>query len=341
MVERRALLDSLAALPTRFVGLTADARPDKPALLARMIRTIVDHPGIEDVAEVLRMIDVRAREAQMRGHRFDFIAAYDAEILAPTKAIGLLSAVASLLRPGVQLTLQTKHREIFVATTSVLNRLAAYLTMKACKADVQCNFCHVHCSEVELVTAPPDRTYEALHWIDCAGTIIGADSVIIRRGPDRAGAREAFADLLSDFDAAHSRWLELHGESVVVPWLSPPARALFEIRAREANVPLPRHVQAARAVLRIERVQVRPTLGSLRWSGTMAAQDMAAAWNSMSATGVLSVQELADRVATLEHELEKATNERPTHTVRRFPQPSNNGARARDCLSGCSTSGRS
>lgn len=89
------------------------------------------------------------------------------------------------LRPGVQLVLQTRHPEIFTAATSVLNRLAAYITMKACEARPQHSFEHIHCTDVRIVAPPEESPYEATHWLECSGMTVGAHSVIIRRGPIR------------------------------------------------------------------------------------------------------------------------------------------------------------
>ena len=247
---------------------------------ARMIRTIVTHPGISEIFAHLRSIDERARAADGRGERFDFVAAYDTEILPAIEAIGILGAVAGLLRPGVHLTLQTQHPEMFVVTTSALNRLAAYLMTKVCLRAPQSGFLHLHCADVRVVEPPRDRTYQALYWLDCGGTIVGADSVIVRRGPDRASSRAPFDNVLAGFEAAHTAWLTRHGDATHVPRLSPEARELFEIAAKTANIPLARHVQEARAAIRIETVQVRPIDLRLRWSGTLAPQDMVAAWRN-------------------------------------------------------------
>ena len=219
---------------------------------ARMIRIIVMRPGIGEVFGLLQAIDARAREAELCGHPFDFISAYDSEVMPSIERLGLVPAVSALLRPGVQLTFQTLGKEMFVLATSTLNRLAAYLTIKACELDHQCSFQHVHCADVVSVDAPLNRERDALFWLDCAGTIVGVDSVIIRRGPDRVGVRAPFAALLDGFEKDHKAWLARHGNSTLVPVLSPQARKLFENAARDAHVPLARHIQAARWGLRVE-----------------------------------------------------------------------------------------
>lgn len=203
---------------------------------ARMIATITTHPGIAETFDRLRAIDGAARAAEGRGGRFDLVAVYDAEILPAVEAMGLITAVAGRLRPGVQLVLQTQHAEMFTTATSVLNRLAAYVTMKACLAHPQCGFVHLHCADVQTVAPPLGRTYEAPHWLECNGTIVGADSVIVRRGPDRSAARAPFAHVLSGFEAEHRAWLDLHGDATLVPRLAPEARALFDAQARAKQV---------------------------------------------------------------------------------------------------------
>lgn len=104
---------------------------------AGMIRLISEHPGIAALRPALAAIDVRARAEDAKGARFDFMAAYDTELLQSLTDIGLVAAVAQQLRPGVQLTFQTQHAELFDVSTATLNRLAAYLTIKACAGDAQ------------------------------------------------------------------------------------------------------------------------------------------------------------------------------------------------------------
>ena len=96
---------------------------------AAMIRMIADHPGVAELAGVLASIDIRAREADAGGGRFDFGTAYDDKLLAQLTASGLVAAVAQQLRPGVRLTLQTQHAELFDVSTSTLNRLGRGLIM--------------------------------------------------------------------------------------------------------------------------------------------------------------------------------------------------------------------
>jgi hypothetical protein len=134
---------------------------------AEMIRLIADHPGISDLAGILIDIDTRTRRADADGHRFDFIAVYDAELLAQLTAIGLIAAVGRQVRPGVRLTLQTQHAKMFEVSTSALNRLAAYLTIKACGADPLRKFRHIQCATVRRLAPPRPCPQPAPLWMDC------------------------------------------------------------------------------------------------------------------------------------------------------------------------------
>jgi hypothetical protein len=127
---------------------------------AEMIRLIADHPGISDLAGILIDIDTRTRRADADGPRFDFIAVYDAELLAQLTAIGLIAAVGRQVRPGVRLTLRTQHAKMFEVSTSALNRLAAYLTIKACVRDIQC-------ATVRRLAPPRPCPEPAPLWMDC------------------------------------------------------------------------------------------------------------------------------------------------------------------------------
>jgi len=170
---------------------------------AGMIRLISEHPGIAALKPVLAAIDVRARAEDAKGARFDFMAAYDTELLQSLTDIGLVAAVAQQLRPGVQLTFQTQHAELFDVSTATINRLAAYLTIKACAGDAQRSFRHLQCGVVTRIDAPDPAPVIAPFWLDCAGETVAADAVIVRRGPRREVVRAPFAPHLASFDLTH------------------------------------------------------------------------------------------------------------------------------------------
>jgi hypothetical protein len=165
---------------------------------AGMIRQIVGQPGIESLFDRLDAIDARAQAASDAGHGFNFPAAYDAEIRGELEALGLFDLVANRLRPGVRLTLQTLRPEAFTIETATLNRLAAYLVMRACEAGGQTDFTHVHGTDLALTAPPASPPYEAEFWFRCGGHTFGVDAPIIRHGPGRAAAREPFEPLLGD-----------------------------------------------------------------------------------------------------------------------------------------------
>jgi len=255
---------------------------------AAMIGMIARHPGITELFPVLLAIDGRARTADATGGRFDFKAAYDAELFAQLTAIGLVAAVAQQLRPGVRLTLQTQHAEIFEVSTSTLNRLAAYLTIKACEADVQRSFRHLQCSAVRRREAPvPLPEAAADFWLDCAGETVAADKVIVRRGPLRGVVRGPFAPHLVTYTDTHQEWLARHGEATLVPKLSGAARRMFIEAASTAKIPLAPRLQRCMAQQLPISVQLRRNANRLRWSGAIAPDQLVRAWRDDQAFEII------------------------------------------------------
>ena len=248
---------------------------------AGMIAMISQHPGIDELSGTLMDIDRRARVADAAGERFDFIAAYDDELLGQLNAIGLVAAVAAQLRPGVQLILQTQHAEMFEVSTSTLNRLAAYLTIKACETDAQRTFRHVQCEAVARVQAPePAPEPTADFWLACAGETFAADAVIVRRGPDRNAVRGPFADHLATYAETHQEWLARHGDGTLVPKLPGHARTLFLEAARRAQIPLAPRVQREIAQQLPISVQLRRDAHRVRWSGAIPADQLVRSWST-------------------------------------------------------------
>ena len=246
---------------------------------ATMIRLISEHPGVAELKPILAAIDVRARAEDVKGARFDFMAAYDAELLQRLTDIGLVAAIAQQLRPGVRLTFQTQHAELFDVSTATLNRLAAYLTIKACEGDAQRSFRHLQCGAVRRIHAPDPAAEVADFWLDCAGETVAADAVIVRRGPRRDLVREPFADHLASYDATHKEWLARHGEATLVPKLSSQARGLFKEAARKAAIPLaPRLQRLATHQLPIP-VQLLREGDRVRWSGAVPAEQLVSSWS--------------------------------------------------------------
>ena len=246
---------------------------------AGMIRLISEHPGIAELKPVLTNIDVRARAQDANGARFDFMAAYDAELLQALNDNGLVAAVAQQLRPGVQLTFQTRHAQLFDVSTATLNRLAAYLTIKACAGDAQRSFRHLHCYTVSRIDAPNSAPPGAApFWLDCAGEIVSADAVIIRRGPQRNLVRAPFEAHLGSFDVTHEQWLARHGDATLVPKLSGPARSLFQQAAQKASILSPRLQRLAASQLPIS-VQLVRDGANVRWSGAIRAEQLSQSWS--------------------------------------------------------------
>jgi hypothetical protein len=253
---------------------------------AGMIQLISEHPGIAELKPTLAGIDARARAEDANGARFDFMAAYDAELLTRLIDIGLVAAVAQQLRPGVQLTFQTRHAELFDVSTATLNRLAAYLTIKACSGDPQRAFRHLQCDVVARIDAPNPSPVVAPFWLDCAGETVAADAVIVRRGPQRHAVRAPFAPHLANFDATHKEWLARHGDATLVPKLSAQARSLFKEAARSANILAPRLQRLAANQLPIS-VQLLREGANIRWSGAIAAEQLIRSWSEQQSFEII------------------------------------------------------
>jgi hypothetical protein len=246
---------------------------------AGMIRLISEHPGVARLKPILAAIDERARAEDAKDARFDFMAAYDAELLQLLTDIGLVAAVAQQLRPGVRLTFQTQHAELFDVSTATLNRLAAYLTIKACEGDAQRSFRHLQCRAVTRISAPDRAAEVADFWLDCAGEIVAADAVIVRRGPRRDVVREPFADHLASYDTTHKEWLARHGEATLVPKLSSQSRGLFKEAARKSDLPLAPRLQRLAARQLPIPVQLLREGGRIRWSGAVPAEQLVRSWS--------------------------------------------------------------
>jgi hypothetical protein len=247
---------------------------------AGMIREIVDQPNIKVIAERLEAIDGRALAAFAANAGFDFMASYDAEIRANLEGLGLFDLIANRLRPGVRLTLHTLKPEAFSIETATLNRVAAYLVIRACEAGVQTEFTHIYGDDLAPITAPADATYVAPLWFSCAGLIFGVDAAIIRHGPRRAAARLPFAGLLGDYLNAHKGWLALHGDATLVPSLSGAARQIFMAAARNTHLPMAAHLQRGMAARQPTLVRVQPHGGGLRWSGDLVPDAVGTLWDA-------------------------------------------------------------
>ena len=247
---------------------------------AGMIREIVRQPTIQVVFERLEAIDARARTAFALGDGFDFLGVYEAEILADLQAMGLVDLVAGRLRPGVRLTLQTLKPEAFSIETATLNRVAAYLVIRACQAGGQTEFTHLHGDDLAPAAAPAVPPYAAPLWFTCSGQTFGVDAAIVRRGPGRSAARQPFSDVLGDFDTAHKSWLHLHGDATIVPELSGAARDIFTAAARGIGLPPAAHVQRSLIARQPTLVRVQPAGANLRWSGDLAPDAVGAIWDT-------------------------------------------------------------
>jgi NAD(P)-binding Rossmann-like domain len=249
-----------------------------------MISEIVHQAGIERTFAELQTIDSEAQGAARAGNGFDFLAAYDARVMPALQPLGLLARVRQRLRPGVHIVLQTRGPEVFAIETATLNRLAAYLVIRACESDARAGFKHVRCPGLTGIQSPVPAPYDAPHWFDCGGELVGVDTVIVRHGPGRASVRGPFANVLSEFADAHKAWLLRHGGAIVVPRLSPAARSAFEEAALARGIPPARWLQqemAAHVPLRVG-VQARPE--GVVWSGDVEPDAAQTIWATTART---------------------------------------------------------
>lgn len=246
---------------------------------AGMIREIVRQPNIQVIFDRLEAIDARARAAFALGNGFDFLGVYEAEILADLQAMGLVDLVAGRLRPGVRLTLQTLKPEAFSIETATLNRVAAYLVIRACQTGGQTEFAHLHGDDLAPAAAPAPPPYAAPLWFSCSGQTFGVDAAIVRRGPGRPAAQLPFSEVLGDFYTAHKNWLRLHGDATIVPKLSGAARDDFTAAARCIGLPPAVHVQRSLIARQPTLVRVQPTGANLRWSGDLAPDAIGEIWD--------------------------------------------------------------
>lgn len=249
---------------------------------ANMIRTISTHPGVEELYDSLKTIDAKARATNDPDGRYDFITDYDAQLLTPAVAMGLVSAVRQQLKPGVQLILQTQHAHAFTTRTSALNRFAAWLVIQACNSDAQASFRHVHCAKLKSAGPPDSKPHAAQYWFDCDGTVIGANEVIARWGTGRGAVQQPFANLLDGFKEVHDAWLERHGDATRVPYLSRAAYNLFKQAALAAGISLSQFEARAMAQKLPLRGHVSPSHGAMRWAGQARPETLTQAWDGAS-----------------------------------------------------------
>ena len=245
-----------------------------------MIRLITAHPGIGEITNDLVQIDIRARNALAGGMPFNIYDTYEAEIRDRIEENGLVREVVRRLRPGIQLTLQTDRIEVFNVNTSILNRIAAFATIKACQNTDQCSFTHVPRQNVTRVNPVEGAADQPTYILDCDGVRVEADEVIIRRGPKRGEIRQPFLDILDDYENTHDRWLERHANDTIIPVLSPGARAFFQNRAQVQEIPLSRRL-GRQAIQNLPiTFQLRANGNDILWSGALSKENISEPWDN-------------------------------------------------------------
>lgn len=239
-----------------------------------MIKIITQHSQMDATRAALQDIDKRARAVSPGDSPLNLWAAYEQEILPLVRGNGLVTQIRMQLRAGVKLVLQTNQPEIFSINTSALNRLAVYVTVKACEEIQADSFQHVRCAAVSLNDGPDPEVF----LLDCDGVQISAHEVIVRRGPNRQAVRLPFANIIGPYEAAHKEWLARYGDATLVPTLSKDARAFFVELSRNAGIPPSPRIQ--RAALYPCRFKMTRIGASIHWTGALAKDDFSQIWST-------------------------------------------------------------
>ncbi|WP_128095302.1 ABC-three component system protein [Stenotrophomonas sp. HMWF003] len=263
---------------------------------AGIIKLITQYSGIERLHSALLQIEESARQAQQRGERFDYLSSYDHEIGGEVETMGLLRDIERRLRPGVHLILQTRDANLLNAETSILNRLAAYLTIKACQGSSQAKFEHIHGPDLVKIATPAGATYKAELWFECNGHQFGVDEAVIRRGTDRRGIRGPFVDLLAGYEDAHRTWCDQAGESASVPSLSEKGHEAILAAARKYGIAPAPHVAARHGGRMHRQVRVQSYQGNVRWSGDITSAQAELLWSDFNHNYTIMVSDPPERV---------------------------------------------
>ena len=260
-----ALIDFVAAASANFSHHT-------------LIEAITRYPDIGSISDELLAIDTEARLADTNGEEFDFVGAYDDRIGESVEALGLVNEIDGLLRPGVQLVLQTRDQQPMMVRTAILNRLAAYLVIRACRRPNGRSFRHVVAPVVTPLPVPPAPNAPA-YILQCGAEQIDADKVIVRWGPGRDLVRAPFAQLLLGHGDAHDAWLAQRPPENIIPSLSQDAHERFARLAKEVALPPPRYRFAELAALLPQRVKLVRHQELVRWQGEIAIDAATGVWS--------------------------------------------------------------
>ncbi|MBL8598907.1 MAG: hypothetical protein JNL14_14325 [Devosia sp.] len=255
-----------------------------------MIHTITNNPNRRDVEKELLAIEKEARRALTDGNPYNLFQAYSDRISPLVEANGLVAQIGRQLRPGVYMTLQTKDEKVFTLSSAILNRLAAFATIRACQTTEGHAFRHLACETVARVDGYVAAPGEPAYQLDCGGDLVMADDVIVRRGTDRNSVRQPFLDLLGDYDQQHEEWLNRLGEATLVPTLSNDAQDFFRSRAREAHVAGSRRRIALAAAAMPMTVHLSFEGAEVRWSGDRGPDRIGEAWDDGNALDVTLAQ---------------------------------------------------
>ncbi|WP_287339270.1 ABC-three component system protein [Mesorhizobium sp.] len=250
---------------------------------AAMIQAVTSYPNMEPVKTELLAIETEARHAKVLGDPFNLFEAFSDRIGPLIQANGLVTHLARQLRPGVQMTLQTRDESVFTLGSSILNRLAVVATIIACQTTEGHGFNHLTCENFSRVAGYKPAADEPTYKLNCDGQIVTADEVIVRRGTDRDSVRQPFSDLLTGYEAQHCDWLDRLGEATLIPKLSNDAQDFFRDLARSAHVAgSRRRIALAQAAMPMI-VHLSAVGEEIRWAGAHNPDRIAEAWDDGSA----------------------------------------------------------
>lgn len=179
----------------------------------------------------------------------------------------------------MHLTLQTLGADVFTLGSAILNRLAAFATIRACQTTDGHGFDHIACNVVSRVDGYVAKPGEPAYRLDCDGQIVDADEVIIRRGTDQPSVRRPFGSLLGDYEQRHEKWRARLGEAALVPVLSNDAQDFFRDKARQHHLGgSRRRIQIAAAAVPIA-VHLSIDAATINWSSESGVDRIGNAWN--------------------------------------------------------------
>jgi hypothetical protein len=165
-----------------------------------LVDLVTSFPGSEAVGESILSIDDEASSSAT----YDIAAMYDARLKPELTSTGLIRDVKHRLRGNTHTTLHTRTDQLFRLDTARLNRILAYLVLKA-GVDGAAGVAHKR-GHLAPSSEPPVSTVPG-HWFNLEGEDLRFDEVLLRHGPDPGKAFEGLEDIRVAYEAAHLSWL--------------------------------------------------------------------------------------------------------------------------------------